>query len=431
MHARLGVARLAAQAALGQELDSDDRRERGLGDDDLGAVLLDALLVVGDLVQVHLALHAVLLARHVGTGSRLADVLLADLVRVGRRGGDDVARSDHDVADLDLLGLVDVDRTEDLHGLHELVTQGVLEGRLLDALKTVGVVGDLDDLFVLDMADLDLADALGEEELLELGERLDGMDRAVLEHDGGVVALLDRGPDAEAEADTLGAGDLQIGAVADADLVDLVEEVIGRVACVEVGHAGLDAEAGERVLADLLELGAESVLVVAELLAALVHGVGRVRRGQRHGGVEIVRLRLERGLQKRRVEVGRAQVADDVDAVLLGQGGDLVGLAGVDLLGHEPRIVDPGGDCLGTGLVVVGQDHLLEPIALGVASFGDRGDGLADTAGTHNKDLHERHSFSRVEAGRAASSAASVLPYTQRRRVGNPASRLLDEHVCP
>ena len=104
-------------------------REGGLRDDDLGAVLVDALLVVGDLVEVHLALHAVLLADHVGAGGRLADVLLADLVRVRGGGGDDVARGDHDVADLDLLGLVDVDRAEDLHRLHELVAEGVLEGR--------------------------------------------------------------------------------------------------------------------------------------------------------------------------------------------------------------------------------------------------------------------------------------------------------------
>ena len=114
--------------------------KRGLRDDDLGAVLLDALLVVGDLVQVHLALLAVLLAAHVGAGRGLADVLLADLVRVRRGGGDDVARRDHDVADLDLLGLVDVDRAEDVHGLHELVAEGVLEGGLLDALEPVGVV---------------------------------------------------------------------------------------------------------------------------------------------------------------------------------------------------------------------------------------------------------------------------------------------------
>ena len=97
---------------------------------------------------------------------------------------------------------------EDVHGLHEIVAEGVLEGGLLDALEAIGVVRSiLDDLFVLDVTDLDLADALGQPEYLQLGERLDGVrDFAVLVHDGGVVALLDGRPDAEAEADALGAG---------------------------------------------------------------------------------------------------------------------------------------------------------------------------------------------------------------------------------
>ena len=114
-------------------------------------------------------------------------------------------------------------------------------------------------------------------------------DLVLLADDGRLRALLDRGPDAEAEADALGAGDLEVAAVTDADLLDLVEEVVGRVAREVVGHAGLDAEAGERVLADLLELGAERVLLVAELdvRSGRCWPVG-VRLGQRHGGVEVV-----------------------------------------------------------------------------------------------------------------------------------------------
>jgi len=164
--------------------------------------------------------------------------------------------------------------------------------------------------------------------------------------------------------------------------------VVGRVAGEVVGHAGLDAEAGERVLADLLELGAERVLVVAELLAALVQRIGGVRLGQRHGGVEVVHLRLEGGLQQRRVEVRRAQVHEDVDAVLRGQGGHGVGVAGVDLLGDETRIVELGDEIGGALAVVVGHDHLLEPLTLGVAALGDRGDGLAHTTDADNESLH-------------------------------------------
>ena len=47
-------------------------------------------------------------------------------------------------------------------------------------------MGDLDDLFVLHVTDLDLADALGKPEVLELGERLDGVDFAVLVRDPGL-----------------------------------------------------------------------------------------------------------------------------------------------------------------------------------------------------------------------------------------------------
>ena len=72
------------------------RRERGLGDDDLGAVLLDALLVVGDLVEVDLGApcRPCSPVTHV-PAAVLTDVLLADLVGIRSGGGDDVARRDH------------------------------------------------------------------------------------------------------------------------------------------------------------------------------------------------------------------------------------------------------------------------------------------------------------------------------------------------
>jgi len=251
-------------------------------------------------------------------------------------------------------------------------------------------VGDLDDLLVLHVADLDLPDAFGKPELLELGERLDGVDLAVLIHDRRVVALFDRRPDAEAETDALGAGDLEVGPVADADLVDLVEEMVGRVPGEVVGHAGLDAEAGERVLADGLEVAVESVLVVTQLLAALVERVGGVRLRKRHRRVEVVRARLEGGLQQRRVEVRRAEVADDVDAVLRGERRDAVGIAGIGLLRNEAAIAKPRTKVLRASEVVVGHHHLLEPLTRRVAAFGDGSDRLTDPAGTNDESLHVR-----------------------------------------
>ena len=272
------------------------------------------------------------------------------------------------------------------------------------------LAAEADDLFVLDVGDLDPADALGQEERLDLGERLDRVPALVLfPDDGRLGALLDRRPDGEAEADALGARDLEVGAVADADLFDLVEHVVGGVAGEVVGHAGLDAEAGEGELADLLELGAERELLVAE------HDAGRadlalgVRLGDGHGGVEVVRLGLEGGLQELRVELGGDQVADDVDAVLGGQSGDLVGLARVDLLGREPVLAEALGDSLRLGQVVVGHDHLLEPALVGVAPFGDGGHGLADAAGTDDENLHALHSLSRVRDQARGARATALL----------------------
>ena len=108
----------------------------------------------------------------------------------------------------------------------------------------------------------------------------------------------------------------------------------------------------------------------------------------RHGGVEVVDLRLERGLEQRRVEVRRAQVHEDVGVVLLDERGDRVDVAGVDLLGHEARVVQLGDELGGALAVVVSHDHLLEPLTLGVAALGDRGDGLTHTTGADNESLH-------------------------------------------
>ena len=203
-------------------------------------------------------------------------------------------------------------------------------------LRSLSVAAQLDDLFVLDVRDLDLADALGQEELLELGERLDRVPALVgFPDDGRLRALFDRGPDRETEGDSLGAGDLEVGAVADADLVDLVEHVVGGVAREPVGHAGFDAETGEGGLADLVEVGVERVLALAQLDAAGADLAAGMRLGDGHGGVHVVRLGLEGGAQQLRVELGSAEVADDVDVVLLRQRGDLVDVAGVDLLGDE------------------------------------------------------------------------------------------------
>ena len=121
----------------------------------------------------------------------------------------------------------------------ELVAQAVLEG---DAVA-VDPAGDEQHLFVLDVHALDRADAFGEHEHLRLGERRGGVPPAVAFPDHRrVEALLDRGPDRERRREVV-AVDHEVGAVADADLVDGGEQVVGGVAGEHVGEARLDADA--------------------------------------------------------------------------------------------------------------------------------------------------------------------------------------------
>ena len=76
----------------------------------------------------------------------------------------------------------------------------------------------------------------------------------------------------------------------------------------------------------------------------------------------IVAPRLERRAHHRDRVVDRQHVADDVDVVAVGQGGDGVGIAAVDLLGREALLAEPLRRLLRLGQVVVGEDDLLEQL---------------------------------------------------------------------
>ena len=89
-----------------------------------------------------------------------------------------------------------------------------------------------------------------------------------------VEALLDRRPDRERRRELV-ALDHEVGAVAHADLVDLGEQVVGRVAGEDVREARLDADPDEREQARASQPGARELLV-AELHPALVRPL-RVR----------------------------------------------------------------------------------------------------------------------------------------------------------
>ena len=86
--------------------------------------------------------------------------------------------------------------------------------------------------------------------------------------------------------------DGQVRAVADADLLDLVEEFVGGVPGEDVRQAGLHAHADQGQPAGRLPLGGPLELRVAELDAALlVRARSGCGAGQGHRHVEVVRAR--------------------------------------------------------------------------------------------------------------------------------------------
>jgi hypothetical protein len=97
---------------------------------------------------------------------------------------------------------------------------------------------------VLDVHALDRADALGKS---KVSGSLNGgscTSRGPLPDHGRVEALLDRRPDGEGRGEVVALDD-EVRAVADADLVDLAEQVVGGVAGEHVREARLDADADE------------------------------------------------------------------------------------------------------------------------------------------------------------------------------------------
>ena len=112
----------------------------------------------------------------------------------------------------------------------------------------------------------------GNGERLRAAERLGRVPAAVrVPHDRRVEALLDRRPDAEHRGEGV-AGDLEVAAVADVDLVDLVEQVLRGVRGEDVGQAGVHAHPQQRELAATPPRLVHGELLVAELHARQSEG---------------------------------------------------------------------------------------------------------------------------------------------------------------
>ena len=104
------------------------------------------------------------------------------------------------------------------------------------------------------------------------GERL-GREPApvLLPHQRRVEAFLDRRPDRERRREVVPGHD-EVGAIPDAHLVDLREQLVGGVRGEHVGQAGLDADADEREPIRLLPASGVGELLVAEHHAESEYG---------------------------------------------------------------------------------------------------------------------------------------------------------------
>ena len=245
-----------------------------------------------------------------------------------------------------------------------------------------------DHFLVLDVDALKRADAVGEREHLGLAERLgrEPPTLAFVDH-RRVEALLDRRPDRERRREVVAVDD-EVGAVADPDLDDRREQLVGGVARRDVGETRLHAHPDERHQLPVLPHRVLGELAVTEPDPAFLVGACRVRLRQVHRHVDVVASRLERAFEDRRIQARVAGVEDDVRVDGARQLGDGLLRRGVDLGGH---------DAITAGVVLRRRDGGLR---LGEVDVGDgdvlvrlttRRDGherRADPAGTHHEDAH-------------------------------------------
>ena len=114
-----------------------------------------------------------------------------------------------------------------------------------------------------------------------------------------------------------------------------------------------------------LPLRGHRELLVAQHHARGVERVGRVRVGQRHRHVQVVRLALQRSAEQRHDEPRVGGVEQHVAAVALEQADHVVDLVGVHLRRDEPAVADRLAGVLRLGQVVVGDHHGLDVLPFG------------------------------------------------------------------
>ena len=299
---------------------------------------------------------------------------------IGQAGGHHVARRDLRTLHVDLFLVVEAEHVESFQHADKLVAESILEGGAL----RLDPARNQQNFLMLHVDHFHGAD-LGEVEHLRLGEGRGREPLSVFPNDGRIEALLDGCPDRKVGRELV-TFDGDVRAVADADLLDLVEEMILRVAREHVRHARFHTTTDEGEQAFLLPIFGLVELVIAQFDPGLVERVAGMRRRERHGHIHISRADVEGRVEDLLVVNWIHRVHDQVNPVFLRQVFDHALLAGVNELHREAfRAAHFLLDFLGARLVVVGQDDLLHPFT----RFGNRGDCLAHPSNTDEQYFHD------------------------------------------
>ncbi len=283
----------------------------------------------------------------------------ADPRRIGEAGGDHISGGDTGRTDRDLTRRIEPEHVEHLEDANELVAESVLER---DA-AGVDPPRDEKDLFMFDVHAFHRTDAGGKMERLGLAERL-GREPATpsLPYDRWVEAFLDGRPDGEGRAEVV-ALDHEIRPVPDTDLVDRGEQLVRRIPSEDVRQPRLDAHADQREETALLPLRAVGELLVTELDPGPGVGVLGIGMRERHRHVHISDPGGQGRPEDRHDETGIDCIEDGVAPLGTEKCRDGRLVRGVQLHPRE-AIRRRLGRPLGPPTVVVGNDHLLERVAL-------------------------------------------------------------------
>ena len=245
-----------------------------------------------------------------------------------------------------------------LEHVDELLAESVLERRAL----TVDPARHQQYFLVLDVDALHRADAFGKIEDLRFAERLGDEPATVLLPDHRrVEALLNGGPDGERRREVVSLHG-EVGAVTNAEFVNIAEHGVGRVAREHVGQPRFDAETNQRQPPRCLPLRLGCELLITEFDPGQLVGLIRMALGQTHRHIEIVSAAGQCAVEDRHHKAGVDGIDHVGDALLAHQLGNRFGRTCVDAGRAEAGIVDRVGRLLGPDRVVIGHHDVLEEI---------------------------------------------------------------------